>query len=320
MFSTSTPYLTRYPSSSTAREVVGRPRSSTPLSVRVTDHSRPLTPTADQPEGRNSNEPYLEFFTYVLAQPDSALPQVISVSYGEEEQSVPREYALKVCNLIMQLGARGTSVLFSSGDSGPGGSCVRTSDRKPYFQPSFPAACPFVTAVGGTNGGGPEAGVFFSSGGFSEIHSRPAYQKAAVDSYLRRVGSTYASFFNSSNRGFPDVAAHGHRFLVIDKGRTASLSGTSASAPVFAGVVGLLNAARRAQGKPPLGFLNPWLYSNAAALNDITAGRSVGCSNTQYFRTQASWNCTEGWDTVTGLGTPNFPALLDAAAPGTRNA
>ena len=286
-----------------------------PLTTR-----RPLEPTADQPQGRNSNEPYLEFFTSILTLADSALPQVISISYGEEEQSVPKEYALKVCNLIMQLGARGTSVLFSSGDSGPGSSCVRMSDRKPYFQPSFPAACPFVTAVGGTDGDTPEAGVGFSSGGFSELHARPAYQKAAVDRYLQGIGPTYSAFFNSSNRGFPDIAAHGSRFLVIDKNRTATLSGTSASAPVFAGVVGLLNAARRAQGKPPLGFLNPWLYSNVAALKDITVGQSTGCRSPQYFRTPAYWNCTVGWDPVTGLGTPNFPAMLEAAAPGTKNA
>ncbi len=280
----------------------------------------PLTPTLDEPDGRNSNEPYLEFFTYLLGLPDSALPQVISASYGEEEQSIPKDYALKVCNLVMQLGARGVSVLFSSGDSGPGGSCVRMSDRKPYFQPSFPAACPYITAVGATTGSGPEQGVSFSSGGFSDYYDRPAYQNAAVSSYIKSIGNTYSAFYNGAGRGFPDVATQGNRFLVIDRGRAAELSGTSASTPVFAGVVGLLNAARRAQGKPPMGFLNPWLYNNSATLTDITTGYGRGCSNRQYFSSPASWNCTKGWDPVTGLGTPNFQLMLQSAAPGTPNA
>lgn len=75
----------------------------------LTDVTRPLVPTVDEP-GPSSNEPYLEFLTYLLAQPDSALPQTLSTSYGEEEQSVPSDYALKICNMFMQLGARGVSV------------------------------------------------------------------------------------------------------------------------------------------------------------------------------------------------------------------
>ncbi|KAK6949817.1 hypothetical protein Daesc_008138 [Daldinia eschscholtzii] len=279
----------------------------------------PLEPTHDQP-GPSSNEPYLEFLTYLLDQEDSALPQTLSTSYGEEEQSVPAEYALRVCNLFMQLGARGASVLFSSGDSGPGDSCIRESDQAPYFQPSFPAGCPYVTSVGATYNVEPEQGVSFSSGGFSSLHAQPAWQADAVNAYLDSIGSTYSAYFNSSNRGFPDVAAQGSRFVVVDKGRTALLSGTSASSPVFAGVVALLNAARKSQGQPPLGFLNPWLYNNSAALIDITSGYGSGCSGNSAFRNGARWNATAGWDPVTGLGTPDFGKLLAAAAPGVENA
>ncbi|KIH90964.1 tripeptidyl-peptidase I [Sporothrix brasiliensis 5110] len=279
----------------------------------------PLVPTPDEPTQPGSNEPYLEFLTYMLALNDSSLPQTLSTSYGEEEQSVPPEYAYKVCNLFMQLGARGVSVLFSSGDSGPGDACVRVSDNKPYFQPSFPAGCPYVTAVGATHQTGPELAVSFSSGGFSSLHPRPPYQDTAVSTYLQSIGDTYAPFFNASNRGFPDVAAQGNNFLIFDKGRSAQLAGTSASAPVVAGVVALLNAARRSKGLSPLGFLNPWLYNNTAAWNDITGGAGIGCTNTTYFDSPASWNATKGWDPVTGLGTPNFPALLQVAAPGVPN-
>jgi tripeptidyl-peptidase-1 len=280
----------------------------------------PLVPTPDEPTQPGSNEPYLEFLTFLLAQPASSLPQTLTTSYGEEEQSVPEDYARKVCTMFMQLGGLGVSVLFSSGDSGPGNSCTRVSDNKPFFNPTFPAGCPWVTSVGATSGTNPEKAVSFSSGGFSIYHPQPAYQANAVPAYLKSIGSTYSAFFNASNRGIPDVAAQGSSFAVIDKGSSARLSGTSASSPVFAGVVALLNAARKSQGLSPLGFLNPWLYNNTAAFTDITGGAGVGCSGNSAFRNGARWNATAGWDPVTGLGTPKFDLLLASAAPGVANA
>lgn len=244
----------------------------------MTDQIRPA-----EPGYPSTNEPYLEFLTYLLDQDEGSLPQTLSTSYGEDEQSVPEEYALKICNLFMQLGARGVSVIFSSGDSGPGDTCVRDSDDAPYFQPTFPGACPYVTSVGATRGVSPEQAVSFSSGGFSTLHPRPSWQNEVVSTYLDSIGNTYSAYFNASNRGFPDVAAQGSSFAVVDKGSNALLSGTSASAPVFAGVVALLNAARKSQGQAPLGFLNPWLYNNTAAFFDITGGYSSGCSGNSAF-------------------------------------
>ena len=280
----------------------------------------PLVPTLDQPRLPGSNEPYLEWLTYMLDQPDSALPQTISTSYGEEEQSIPREYALKTCNMFMQLGARGVSIIFSSGDSGPGNSCISNKDNSTYFEPTFPAGCPWVTAVGATIGTNPERAVGFSSGGFSIYHAQPDYQKAAIAPYLEGIGSTYAGYFNRSGRGIPDVAAQGSNFAIFDKGYLTTVSGTSASGPVIAGIVALLNAARRTQGKPPLGFLNPWLYNNSAAFTDVTTGYGSGCVRNQQINRSARWYATAGWDPVTGLGTPDFAKLLEAAAPGVPNA
>jgi len=65
------------------------------------------------------NEPYLTWVNYVLSQP--FLPQVISTSYADDEQTVPLDYAQRVCNSFAQLGARGHSLLFGSGDGGVGG-------------------------------------------------------------------------------------------------------------------------------------------------------------------------------------------------------
>lgn len=93
------------------------------------------------------------------------------------------------------------------------------------------------------------------------------------------------------------------------------------SSPIFAGVVGNLNAARLDQGKAPLGFLNPWFYSlTGNELKDITTGGSTGCTGTsEYsglpagFIPYAGFNATVGWDPATGLGSPNFKPLLAAA-------
>jgi tripeptidyl-peptidase-1 len=73
----------------------------------------PLVPDLDQPDpASNQNEPYLDYFTYLVGLDDSELPQVLTTSYGEDEQSVPAEYAKKVCDMIGQLGTRGVSVIF----------------------------------------------------------------------------------------------------------------------------------------------------------------------------------------------------------------
>ena len=88
--------------------------------------------------------------------------------------------------------------------------------------------------------------------------------------------------------------------------------GTSCSCPVVAGLVSLINDRRIAAGKSTLGFLNPFLYANAAALNDITAGAGAGCT-WQPFGTPDGYPAVKGWDAVTGLGTPNYQALVQAA-------
>lgn len=279
----------------------------------------PLIPTRDQPFLPGSNEPYLEWLLYMLSLPDASLPQTISTSYGEEEQSIPLEYALKTCNLFMQLGARGVSIIFSSGDSGPGNGCQSNVNNQTIFEPTFPAGCPWVTSVGATIGTNPERAVSFSSGGFSNYFPRPSYQAEAVPAFLTSIGATYSTLYNSSGRGIPDLSAQGSGFKVFDKGVENLLSGTSASAPVVAGIVALLNAARRTIGQPPLGFLNPWLYNvTKEAWNDVTTGYGIGCYGVAGMK-PARWNATGGWDPVTGLGTPRFDVLLREGAPGVPN-
>lgn len=224
---------------------------------------------------------------------------------------MPEKYARSVCNLFAQLGSRGVSVLFSSGDSGVGGACI-TNDgsNRIHFPPQFPAACPWVTSVGATTHTSPETAVSFSSGGFSDLWERPSYQNDAVSAYLEDLGDEWAGLFNPKGRAFPDVAAQGVNFVIYTAGSLANLEGTSCSSPTFAGVIALLNDARLRANKPVMGFLNPWIYANGASvLNDITTGGSKGCSQVPY----ASWNATKGWDPVTGLGTPNFAEMKKVA-------
>lgn len=173
----------------------------------------------------------------------------------------------------MQLGARGTSILFASGDGGVSGS---QSGRCTTFLPTFPSGCPFMTSVGATTGT-TETSATFSAGGFSNFFARPSYQSTVVSSYLTALGSTNSGKFNTSGRGYPDVAAQGENVEIVVGGKTGTVAGTSCSSPIFASVIALLNDQLIAAGKSPLGFLNPFLYSAAgqAALNDITTGKNL---------------------------------------------
>jgi len=225
---------------------------------------------------------------------------------------VPLSYAIRACNSFAQLGARGVSVIFSSGDGGvgdgnsdPATTTCKTIDgqNKTEFLPFFPASCPYVTAVGGTVNVEPEVGVFFSGGGFSNYFERPAYQEAAVKGYLANLGETYAGPFNSTGRAYPDVSAQSMNFSIVSGGRNGLVSGTSAAAPTFAAVISLLNDARVASNLSSLGFLNPFLYSKGVeGLTDILAGNNPGCGT-------EGFNASTGWDPVTGLGTPKFEVL-----------
>ncbi|KAJ2934290.1 hypothetical protein H1R20_g2804, partial [Candolleomyces eurysporus] len=283
-----------YPVNSTFWSTAGRP---------------PFNPDDRTPT--NTNEPYADWLDFVLAQKE--VPLSISTSYGDDEQTVPRDYAIRACAGFAQLGARGVSVIFSSGDFGVGDGnpdpatqeCFTNDGRNTTrFIPVFPAT---VTSVGGTQSV-PEVAVsrFFSGGGFSDYFPRPSYQERAVKKFLSTLPKgLYKDLYNPEGRGFPDVAAQGDRYRIFLRGVARSIGGTSASSPTFAGIVALLNDHRLRSHKPPLGFLNPLLYTRGlAGFNDITSGKNPGCGT-------EGFNATAGWDPVTGLGTPNFGKLKD---------
>ena len=190
------------------------------------------------------------------------------------------------------------SILFASGDSGVG--CQNSNAT--LFQPTFPSNCPWVTSVGGTMGSAPEVAWDGSSGGFSNYYPAPSYQASAVDDFLSAHAAS-ANFnatkgkYNPVGRGFPDIAAKADNYRIWE-GAVASIWGTSASTPVFASIVALINDRLSVQGRPPMGFLNPWLYSTGkGAFTDITAGNnSIECNGET-----AGFQAIEGWDPVRPL-------------------
>ena len=184
-----------------------------PVTEYITGGSPPFVPNVDEPTAAdNQNEPYLNYYQYLLAQKNTDLPQVISNSYGDDEQTVPERYARRVCNMIGQLGMRGISVLESAGDTGVGAACLSNDGKKtPQFTPQFPGTCPYITAIGGTQALEPEIAWVAGSGGFSYYFEQPSYQTAAVEGYLNNElndPAYYEQYFNKSGRGFPDVSAH----------------------------------------------------------------------------------------------------------------
>ncbi|KAF8274601.1 peptidase S8/S53 domain-containing protein [Lactarius quietus] len=233
------------------------------------------------------------------------IPQTISISYLYRERDVSYEYAISVCRLFAQLGARGVSVLLASGDHGVGEGNCQATDGSVHFEPLFPASCPFVTSVGGTTNYMPENAANISGGGFSNYFRPDPYQEKAMTTFFRdHLGDKYQGLYNPMGRGIPDIAAQAKGFQIFLNGAQQTVQGTSGSAPVVAGIISLLNDYMLSEGMTPLGFLNPWLYGRAlTGLNDITSGTNPGC-NTDGF------TAVVGWDPVTGLGTPDFERLF----------
>ncbi|KAH9031406.1 subtilisin-like protein [Lactarius deliciosus] len=254
----------------------------------------------------SQSDEFINWLDYMLGL--WSVPQTICTPYGMPEYQVPPDYATYVCNLFAQLGLRGASVLFSTGNDGVGhGNClVRDSsgNSRVQFLPTFPSTCPWVTSVGGTTGYNPEIAAGLSGGGFSAHFPRPSYQNNAVPTFLLNLGSQHNGLFNPGGRGVPDIALQAMVFPIVSKNEPWEVSGTSASTPTAAGIISLLNDYRISHGRAPLGFLNILLYGKCLeGLNDITSGSNPGC-NTDGF------SAVPGWDPVTGLGSLDFERLV----------
>lgn len=244
----------------------------------------------------------------------SDAPLVHSVSYGNDEvQQSSTEYMYTCNTAFMKAGTLGLSILFASGDQGVCGRSGCGTLFHARFHPDFPAGSPYITSVGGTDFAGANIGDetawSASGGGFSDTFGIPDFQKDAVAAYKASPDANLPpqKLWNNTGRGYPDVAALGGTktpYCVNVNGMFAGVAGTSAACPVVAGVFAKLNGLRAAQSKAPLGFLNPFIYQNAAAFQDVTSGVNTGSNMRKY-----GFKAIKGWDAATGWGTPDYEAL-----------
>jgi len=243
-------------------------------------------------------------------------PLVHSVSYGNDEVQQSGADYMRTCNTaFMKAGARGISILFASGDQGVCGRSGCGLFTHARFHPDFPAASPYITAVGGTDFAGTEIGDETAwksgGGGFSDTFGQPDYQKDAVAAYLASKDANFPpqKLWNRTGRGYPDLAALGGQenpYCVATSGMFQGVAGTSASCPVVASIFARLNGLRLAFGQPSMGFLNPFIYQNPSAFNDVTSGTN---SASRVY----GFTAVKGWDAATGFGTPDYAALSELA-------
>ena len=140
--------------------------------------------------------------------------------------------------------------------------------------------------------------------------------RSAVKRYLSS-GVALPDTFNRLGRGYPDLSLVSHNCPVVEGADVVAIDGTSCSAPLWAGLVGLLNMRRLGVGKPVLGFMNPLLYWAKQTFNDIEEGNNWSTESAQCPERGSGsgagsifgYQAAAGWDAVTGLGTPNIGLL-----------
>jgi tripeptidyl-peptidase-1 len=263
----------------------------------------------------NYETPFEDWIEQVAATENP--PLVHSISYGGPEPLMAASVLNTFNTEAMKLGTQGISIFVSSGDDGVAGNGARGNISACGYTPSFPATSPYITAVGATQGGpvggeevacsGNTGGTITTGGGFSTNYAQPDWQASAVATFLSRDSSAVSGY--ASGRAYPDVAMAGFNYPVFIGGSSYLVSGTSASAPVVAGMVTLVNSRLAEQGKPPVGFINPTLYAdNGAAFNDIVSGDNKCTAAGQGGATCCSqgFNAVEGWDAATGWGSVSF--------------
>ncbi|KAF8200407.1 peptidase S8/S53 domain-containing protein [Mycena galopus ATCC 62051] len=192
------------------------------LLTYTTNSVPPYIPDQNQDgEQPGVNEPYLDFIDYLLGLDDP--PTGITTSYGDDEQTVPQDYANAAC--IANTGSNATT-----------------------FLPVFPASCPYVTSVGMTLGIEAQTPSSASGAGFSYYFDRPAYQDTAVSAYLAGPANPdetelQSAMYNHRGRAYPDITAvGGGAFFDYFFNRWDIGGGTSAAVPTAASMVALLNA------------------------------------------------------------------------------
>ena len=223
-------------------------------------------------------------------------PSVLSISWGSAESGWTAQAIAAMGQAFQDAAQLGVTVCAASGD---GLATDGVDDGHAHVD--FPASSPLVLGCGGTkitasaaaitdetvwnsNGGG-------TGGGVSDLFALPSYQRDA---------NVPASTSKSGGRGVPDISGDADPdsgYRIVTGGQVGIVGGTSAVAPLWAGIVAGLNASR----KSPLGQIHAQLYGDPAALRDITSGNIKSGA--------IGFEAAKGWDACTGLGSPIGAAL-----------
>jgi kumamolisin len=262
--------------------------------------------------GLNTDNGFLAAFNAALHD-NVRKPSVISISWGSAEDFNTEQARNAFDQALQDAATLGVTVCCASGDDGSS-DIRKPADRDGHPHVDFPASSPFALACGGTtlrgstgiasevvwnqkNGG--------TGGGVSNRFARPTYQSNA------KVPKSPTTFIG---RGVPDVAGNadprtGYQVRLVG-GDPDVIGGTSAVAPLWAGLIALLNQKLSSDGKPPAGFINPLLYAlpaSAGAFRDIVQGSND-------IEGLGKYSAAAGWDACTGLGTPDCAKLIAALA------
>jgi kumamolisin len=249
----------------------------------------------------NTNQGFLDAITTAIHDKVNK-PSVISISWGAAESRWTAQAMTQMDQAFQAAAAMGVTVCCAAGDNGSGDG---VNDGQPHVD--FPASSPFVLGCGGTKltaaGGTISAEVVWNAnpqtsatgGGVSGFFALPAYQQKAHVPPMAGAGAKVG-------RGVPDVAgdadpASGYNVRV--DGQNFVIGGTSAVAPLWAGLIALFNQKLG----HPVGYLNPLIYGSLAGkglFNDVVSGNN------------GSYAAKAGWDACTGWGSPIGAKLLKA--------
>ena len=229
-------------------------------------------------------------------------PSVISISWGGPESSWTQQSLTAFDQAFQDAAAMGITVCVAAGDNGSSDGAADGADNV-----DFPASSPYALACGGTSvqasgnsitsetvwNDGAQGGA--TGGGISTFFPSPPYQEGL--SAALTAGGTRAL----THRGIPDVAGDADEntgYEVRVDGSDTVIGGTSAVAPLWAGLITRINSAN---GKS-IGYVNPMLYQNQTAFNDITHGNN------------GDFAAARGWDACTGMGTPDGTKIASVLA------
>jgi kumamolisin len=236
-------------------------------------------------------------------------PSVISISWGGPESSWTAQSLTALDAACQSAAALGITITVAAGDNG---STDGSTDGQNHVD--FPASSPHVLACGGTK--------LVGSG--SNISSEVVWNELAGDEGA--TGGGVSNFFplpswqanskvpkptkTGGGRGVPDVSGDADPstgYVIRVDGKTMVIGGTSAVAPLWAGLIAVANA----QNGKSAGFIQPAIYAakGKAAFNDITSG-------TNYAGTPVGFKAGPGWDACTGLGSPIGTKLITVVNPG----